>query len=169
MEPPSLLVALTHTPSWVFVVFIVLLILGYQQSRNRTVNRRRLLLLPVAMLGLSFYGVASSFGLGLLSCLPWALGVGAVTPLFSQRLKSSVQPGPAGSCLVQGSWWPLALMMAIFSIKYVTGYALARNLTIAFQPWFIGTVSLSLGTLSGAFFARAGATLHARPEGGSHA
>lgn len=169
MNQPSLHTILTHTPSWVFVVFIILLVLGYQQSRNRTVGRGRLLLLPVAMLGLSFYGVASSFGLGLLSCLAWALGVGAVASLFSQRLKASVQPGPAGTFLVQGSWWPLALMMAIFFIKYVTGYALARNLAIAFQPWFMGTVSLSLGILSGAFFARVGAALHARLEGGSHA
>lgn len=163
MNQLSLLAVLTHTPSWVFVVFMVLLVLGYQQSRDRTVSRRRLLLLPVAMLGLSFYGVASSFGLGLLSCFAWALGVGAVTSFFSKRLKSSVQPGPAGSFLVQGSWWPLALMMAIFFIKYVTGYALARNLTIVFQPWFVGAVSLSLGILSGAFFARAGAALHVRP------
>ena len=169
MNQPSLLAVLTHTPWWVFIVFIVLLVLGYQQSRDRTVSRRRLLLLPVAMLGLSFYGVASSFGLGLLSCFAWALGVGAVTSFFSQRLKSSVQPGPAGSFLVQGSWWPLALMMAIFFIKYVTGYALTRNLAIAFQPWFIGAVSLSLGILSGAFIARTGAALHARSEGGNHA
>lgn len=169
MEHPSPLAVLTHTPSWVFVLFIVLLVLGYQQSRDRTVGRIRLLLLPVAMLGWSFYGVASSFGLGLLSCLAWALGVGTVTSLLSQRLKSSVRPGPAGSFHVKGSWWPLGLMMAIFSIKFVTGYALARNLSIAFQPWFIGAASLSLGILSGAFFARAGAALYARPEGGSQA
>jgi hypothetical protein len=56
-------------------------------------------------------------------------------------------------------------MMAIFFIKYVTGYALARNLAIAFQPWFIGTVSLSLGLLSGAFLARAGAAWYACSEG----
>lgn len=121
--------------------------------------------LPVAMLGLSFYGVASSFGLGGLSCFAWASGVGAAVTLFSERLKSSVQAGPAGSFFVQGSWWPLALMMVIFFIRYVTGYALARNLAVAFQSWFIGAVSLSLGILSGAFLARAVAALHARPQG----
>jgi len=153
---PSLLAVLTHTPWWVFVVFIVPLILGFQQSRDRTVSRRRLLLLPLAMLGLSFYSVVSSFGLGVLPCLVWALGVGAVAAFCSRRLKFSAQPGPSGSFQVPGSWWPFALMMAIFFIKYVTGYALARHLVIAFQPWFIVTVSLSLGLLSGAFLARAG-------------
>jgi hypothetical protein len=48
-------------------------------------------------------------------------------------------------------------MMTIFFIKYLTGYALARKLVIAFQPWFIASVSLSLGLLSGTFLARAGA------------
>ena len=159
MDQSSLLIILTHTPAWVFVVFIGLLALGYQQSRDRTVSRARILLLPVAMLALSFYGVLSSFGLGLLSSFAWALGVGAVWSLFPKKLKSSVQPGPAGSFFVPGSWWPLAFMMAIFFIKYLTGYALARNLAIAFQPWFIGLASLSLGIFSGIFFARAGAAL----------
>jgi hypothetical protein len=169
MDQPSLLTVLTHTPRWVFVVFIALLVLGYQQSRDRTVGRGRLLLLPLAMLALSFYGVASSFGLGVLPCLVWVLGVGAVAVLCSKRLKSLARPGPAASFSVQGSWWPLALMMAIFFIKYVTGYALARNLAIVFQPWFIGTVSLSLGLLSGAFLARAGAAWYACSEGRSDA
>lgn len=158
MDQPSLLAVLTHTPWWVFAIFIALLALGYQQSRDRTVGRSRLLLVPLAMLGLSYYSVTSSFGLGLLPCLVWVLGVGAVPILGSQRLKSSAQPGPAGSFHVPGSWWPLALMMAIFLIKYVTGYALARNLVIASQPWFMGAISLSLGLLSGAFLARTRAT-----------
>ena len=164
MDQPSFQAILANTPSWVYVVFIVLLVLGYQQSRNRTVGRRRLLILPAAMLCWSFYGVASSFGLGLLACLAWAVGVGAASTLFWQRLKSAVQPGPAGTFFVRGSWWPLALMMGIFTIKYVTGYALARNLAIALQPGFIGAVSLSLGILSGVFIARVGAALHVRPE-----
>jgi hypothetical protein len=48
-------------------------------------------------------------------------------------------------------------MMGIFSIRYLVGYALARNLPIAFQPWFIAVVGFSLGMFSGAFLARASA------------
>jgi hypothetical protein len=148
---------LAHTPRWVFVVFIALLVLGFHQSRDRAVGHGRLLLLPVAMLGLSLYGVVSSFGLALLPFLAWVLGVGVVVALCTRRLKSSARPGPSGSFRMPGSWWPLALMMGIFSIRYLVGYALARNLPIAFQSWFIAVVSFSLGLLSGAFLARAGA------------
>ena len=70
---------------------------------------------------------------------------------------------------IPGSWWPLALMMAIFFIKYATGYAFARNLAIALQPWFVGAVSLSLGLLSGAFLARAGAAWNTHSEGSGYA
>jgi hypothetical protein len=168
VDKPSLVAILTNTPSWVFVVFIALVLLGYQQRYDRTVGRRRLLFLPVAMLILSCYGIVSSFGLGLLSFLPWALGIGAVTVLLPKRLKFSVKLVAEGIFLVKGSWWPLVLMMGIFFIKYITGYALARNLAIAFQPWFIAIVSLSLGIFSGVFLARVIAALRTRPEDGSY-
>lgn len=169
MDQPSLLIVLTHTPRWVFVVFVALLALGYYQSRDRTVSRGRLLLLPAAMLGLSLFSVTSSFGLAWLPLLTWALGVGSVAVLGTQKLQSSAKTGPAGSILVKGSWWPLALMMAIFFIKYAIGYALARKLTIALQPWFVGAVCVSLGLLSGGFVARAGAAWRASSGARSYA
>jgi hypothetical protein len=113
------------------------------------------------MLGLSLYGAVSSFGLALFPFFAWAFGAGVVVVLCARGLKSSAQLGPSDSFLVPGSWWPLAFMMTIFFIRYVTGYALARNLAIAFQPWFIGSVSLLLGILGGVFLARAGAAWYA--------
>ena len=54
---------LQRTPPWVFVLFFALLALGYFQSRSRTVSRRRVSILPVAMIVLSLYGVFSAFGI----------------------------------------------------------------------------------------------------------
>jgi len=51
---------LTHTPRWVFALFAVLVVLGLSQIAGRHATLRRVTLLPVAMLALSFYGVASS-------------------------------------------------------------------------------------------------------------
>jgi hypothetical protein len=155
MEDSPVLTALTHTPRWVFMVFVGLLFLGYQQSRNRTVTRPALVLLPATMLGFSLYGVASSFGFSVLPFLAWAVGV-AITYLLGRRLlQSPAYPDPSGSFQVSGSWWPLAVMMGIFFVKYVTSYALARNLPFALQPSFVGCISLALGLLSGIFVARA--------------
>ena len=162
MDHPSLLAILSHTPRWVFAVLIVLLALGYQQSRDRTVNRTRLLFFPVAMLALSLAGVASSFGWTGLSLLAWALGLAiAALPGLRPSLASASRPRASEPVFVPGSWWPLLLMLAIFSLRYVTGYAQARKLDMTLQPWFIGAISLSLGLISGAFLARAGSALRA--------
>lgn len=155
MTQPNLLDILARTPVWVFAVFFVLLALGYQQSRTRTVSRQRFLLLPVAMVALSLYGVASAFGVALVPLLAWVLGAGGVAVLGARCLPSSAQPVAPGVLRVQGSWWPLVLMMAIFATKYVIGYASARSLDVVVHPGFIGGVSLLLGMFSGVFAARA--------------
>jgi len=147
--------ALAHTPSWVFFVFAALLLLGYQQSRDRTVGPGRLIFLPIAMLGLSFFGIASAFGLAALPVGAWLLGVSLITLPGLRQIGSFVRSNPANAFRIPGSWLPLALMMAIFFIKYLAGYALARGLVIASEPWFVGGTSLAQGLLSGFFPARA--------------
>jgi hypothetical protein len=146
-----------HTPSWVFVLFVVLLIMGYKQSKDRTINRGEVLILPVAMIGLSFYGVMSAFGVGRpIGLVSWLAGI------FIAGLLSIRFPSPAGvsysamdrSYTVPGSWFPLFLMMAIFFIKYVVGVILARKLPVANEQIFIAAVGFSYGLISGIFLAR---------------
>lgn len=151
----SLLQTLSHTPTWVYAVFVLLVYFGHRQSRGRTVGRGGLMALPLAMLCLSLYGVVSSFGLvpppllawGLGLLLPVALGVRMLTP-------KGVIYASSGSFLVPGSWLPLVLMMAIFCVKYLVGFATARDLPAIHLPWFIASVSLALGLFSGALCAR---------------
>jgi hypothetical protein len=150
-----LLQTLSHTPAWVYAVFILLVYFGHRQSRGRTIGRGGLMALPLAMLCLSLYGVVSSFGLvpppllawGLGVLLPVALGVRLLTP-------KGVIYASSGSFLVPGSWLPLVLMMAIFCVKYLVGFATARNLALIHLPWFIFTVSLAFGLFSGGLAAR---------------
>jgi len=146
-----------RTPSWVFVIFVVLLIMGYKQSKDRTINRGQVLILPVAMIGLSFYDVMSAFGVGHpIGLVSWLAGI------FIAGLLSIRFPSPAGvsysamdrSYTVPGSWFPLFLMMAIFFIKYVVGVILARKLPVANEQIFIAAVGFSYGLISGIFFAR---------------
>lgn len=96
MTQPNLLDILARTPVWVFAVFLVLLALGYQQSRTRTVSRQRFLLLPVAMMALSLYGVVSAFGVALVPLLAWVMGAGGVAVLGARCLPSSAQPVAPG-------------------------------------------------------------------------
>lgn len=146
-----------RTPSWVFVLFFVLLAVGYFQSKDRAVSRNKVSILPLAMIALSLYGVISAFGIAPVGLSSWVVGV-LVAVWIGVRLRA-----PRGACFsietqlfsVPGSWFPLGLMMAIFFTKYAVGVTLARQLPIANEPVFIGSISLCYGFLSGLFVARA--------------
>ena len=146
-----------HTPPWVFVLFFVLLALGYFQSKDRTVGRGKLLILPVAMIALSFYGVFSAFGMVPAGLAFWVLGVAIAVGFGARRAAPQGTSYSAETRLffVPGSWLPLALMMAIFFTKYAVGVILAQQLPVAGEPAFVGSISLCYGLLSGVFLARA--------------
>lgn len=154
---PLFIEIVKRTPPWVFALFLVLLVLGYVQSRDRTVGRRRLLLLPIAMLMLSFYGVVSAFGVTPAGFAPWLLGVMAAVGYGTRRPvpRGAAYSAETQSFSVPGNWLPLALMMGIFFIKYAVGVILARRLPIAGKMLFVGSTSLCYGVFSGAFLARA--------------
>jgi protein-S-isoprenylcysteine O-methyltransferase Ste14 len=53
---------LSHTPIWVFALFVILLVFGLMQSRTRTVSLIPALQLPAGMIALSLTGIYFSFG-----------------------------------------------------------------------------------------------------------
>ncbi len=152
-----LLEILKRTPSWVFILFLVVVIIGYSQSRGRTISRGRVAILPVAMIVLSFYGVLSAFNFLPTSLICWALGLsGAVLFGLKLALPRGVTFSPEkGSFFVPGSWIPFALIMAIFFTKYAVGVILARQLAIGSNLVFVAGISLCYGLFSGVFLVRA--------------
>lgn len=148
---------LKHTPPWVFVLFFALLLLGYFQSKGRTVSRSRLSILPVAMIVLSFYGVLSAFGVGPVGIACWVLGVAIAVAIgiklaTPKGVRFSTQ---TQSFFIPGSWLPLVFMMAIFFTKYAVGVILARHPAVAGKTVFVASLSLCYGLLCGVFLARA--------------
>ena len=148
---------LKRTPLWVFVLFFVLLTVGYFQSKKRKISRGKVTLFPFAMIALSFYGVLSAFGVASVGLFSWAVGIAGAVCL---GLKIIPQRGVTFSTeellfSIPGSWFPLALMMAIFFTKFTVGVILSRQLPIANEPVFIGAISLLYGFFSGLFLARA--------------
>lgn len=153
-----------RTPLWVFFLFFVLLAIGYMQSKDRAVRLGTVTILPVAMISLSFYGVISAFGIAPAGLFLWISGVTIVLGLGIKIASPANVTFSADtqSFLVPGSWLPLALMMAIFMLKYTVGVILARQLPIAKELVFIGFVSFCYGLLSGVFLARATVILRAK-------
>lgn len=148
---------LSHIPSWVFAVLLLLVALGYRQSRERVVTPRTLALIALALLGFSLYGVVAAFGSGVLPLLCWAAGFALVLGLGRSLVGPRDMQALPGSDGVRmpGSWWPFALMMGIFAVKFVLGYGRAMHLPLIQQTAFVAGASMVLGAFSGAFAARA--------------
>lgn len=169
----------SHTPTWVFVLFVGLLAFGGLQARDRTVNRPLAYLLPVGMVALSFSGVQSSFGFEPVPLALWATGL-AVTSLAGYR--HFREPGIAFDAsgktfFIPGSWTPLIVIMAIFFTKYVFAVMLALKIELAAAPGFAMALSLAYGCFSGYFASRAARLVDCerragasgpKPLGGSH-
>lgn len=148
---------LRRTPPWVFGLFFALFALGYVQSKGRKVGYLKVSILPAAMISLSFYGLFSAFGTVPVAFIFWLLGVALAVGLgiklgFPQGVTFATEDN---EFFVPGSWLPLVFMMAIFFTKYAVGVVLARQLAIAGETVFVGSISFCYGFFSGVFLARA--------------
>lgn len=144
-----------RTPVWVWVLFFLLLVLGYVQSKERTLGYTKALLMPYAMFLFSLYGVLASFGWAY-TLLLWVVGI-AGGIFLGMRLSAvhEVVYVPANQTfIIKGSWFWCALIMLLFCVKYSVGVMLARQLEVVQTLFFSASVSVVYGLFSGIFFAR---------------
>ena len=149
------LIILEKTPLWVFILFGLLCVLGYVQSKDRTLGYQRALIIPYVLFLFSLYGVISSFGVGI-SLLFWvvAMGGGIVLGLKMSVTHAMVYLPQRHAFIIKGSWVWLGVIMTLFFIKYTVGVLLAREVLLAQTFIFEASVSAVYGLFSGFFFAR---------------
>ena len=152
-----LLQVVQHTPVWVWGLFVALVGFGLSQARDRAVSLTRMTILPLVLLALSFSGVISTFAHATVAILAWGVGVTAAIALGRRFLRvGGARWSPeAGLLHVPGSWLPLAMMVALFLIKYGVGVTLAMNHAMAGDTRFGACCGLAYGSFSGLFAARA--------------
>lgn len=151
-----ILTVITETPLWVWGLLAALIALGLRQSRDQVVAKPWLLIRPVAIGSLSLLGATSTFGLHLAVQPMWLLGVAAGLAISrSLRLPHRLQPLQDGRFAISGSWAPLALMMSIFALRYVSSAALAIEPLLAGESAFAAVASALYGLPAGLVAARA--------------
>jgi hypothetical protein len=146
----------THTPAWVFILFVVLLVFGFLQTRNRNVKFIFAYLLPIGMVILSFVGVISSFGLELMPISLWLAGVFMLSLLGYKLfpLKGIVYNLESKSYSIPGSWLSFGVIMAIFFTKYSVAVIKATNISLINNSFFVFVLCLAYGAFSGFFISR---------------
>lgn len=149
---------LAHVPTWVWAILAFIVVMGVRQSRDQSMSRGRLLILPIVWLAFGFWGVETTFGLHAAPLLAWVAGLAASLAL----VRRSGWPGGAYAegkaeaqrYFVPGSWTPMALMLTIFCAKFALGMSLAMNPALAQQAAAAIGFSALFGALSGAFLGR---------------
>lgn len=146
----------SNTPKWVFALFVALLWLGLQQMLPRRVGLGRATILPIAMTGLSLYGVTSAFGDSPQALLTWLAGAMlAFTVCLSQLSTANTRyDAERRQFTLPASATPLALFMGIFFTKYAVGVSIGMQPALAHDTSFALTVSALYGAFSGIFMAR---------------
>lgn len=148
---------LSHIPFWVPVLFLVLVAFGWFQAQDRTIHPRSPIILAVAMVGVSLAGLLTSIGPGSLILLAWLTGFLASLTIgrlfFAPR---GLRAGIDGKrVFLPGSWQPFGLMMAIFAVRFVLGFAQGIDSPMLATTGFVVVIGSASGCLSGGFAARA--------------
>ncbi len=155
-----LLEILKRTPSWVFLLFAVLVFYGVMQSRTRQISLARVAILPLVLTGLSLSGLWSALGSGSfldVAVVAWiaAVAVALLLNELAQWPRKVTYASATRTFRVEGSWIPLAAMMLIFFTRYGVNVALAIRPALAESPWLAAGAGAAYGLMSGAFMARA--------------
>ena len=145
-----------HAPRWVWFVLVGLLALGASQLFPRRISVQRATLLPIVLAAVSSYGVVITFAQAQLALAAWAAGITAALALTSvlKVWRGITWSARDARLVVPGSWVPMLLIMARFSVKFGVGACLALGPSLAHDPGFAATVGLVYGGFSGVFLGR---------------
>jgi hypothetical protein len=113
---PIIIGVLTHTPLYVWAIFALIIVLGYQRTRDRAVQLWRLLLLPTVMI---LTAVSGMIGAGLVSipAILAGLAVGGVSGWLLER-DGATRRLPDGKVWMRGEWWSFVQVLLIFGFRY---------------------------------------------------
>jgi hypothetical protein len=148
---------ISKTPSWVWLLLAVLVALGWTQTRTRQMSLVRATVLPIGLMGLSLFGVLSTFGVRVLPLGAWLVAL--VVSAWAARALGAwrgVRWSAATSRFeVPGSWLPMLIILSIFVVKFYVGVNVAMQPALKVDSQFSLIVCLIYGVFSGLFLARA--------------
>ena len=140
--PQNILAILSHTPIWVWALYAVVLFMGYQRTRDRTVAVWRMMAFPVVMIVLALSTMIGA-GLGVLPAALVGLAIGGVSGWLLER-DGATRRLPGGRLWLRGEWGSLVQIVLIFVFRYAIAVIAAVNPMLATDPtWHIATVFVS--------------------------
>lgn len=156
MPTATLSLVLSHAPFWVWLLLKVLLVLGLAAARDRTLPRAAALLMPAGFASWSLVSAAAGPAGALAGAVAWGLGAAGAAGLARRAgWPRGVRAVPGSTrVFVPGSWWPLALFLALFVAKFTVGALQGVHHPLLASPAFTTGLATVYGAFSGLFLAR---------------
>lgn len=150
-----LLKILTHTPLYVWVILVLLVMRGLGASKDRETAFGMLIILPVLLPVVMLAELALKFGPGSVALPAWAAGAMAAGVLTWKVSGARITPGTQpGKVRVPGSWLLMAVLLTVFLTKYVATVALLIKPELRDLSLFLAPVCLLYGVCNGILLAR---------------
>ena len=156
----SIISIVSHTPTWVFVVFAVLIAIGVRQMQPRIVSRRRLIVLPLVA-AYSLYGVSTASHGSPLALTMWMVAVLVAFLLTYMSPPNGAVSETASTVRVPGSWVPMVVIVGLFTARYAYNVMLAIHPEVSHSASFMALFSALFGFLGGLLLSRS-VLLHVR-------
>lgn len=153
---PNLLQIFLGAPTWVYVVFVYLIIIGVMALHNTAVGLNRVIIVPILFIGWSMYSLFAKYGFSPSLLALWILffAIGCLIGWFI--LSRDIYVNKKDMLVhIPGSIYPLILYMTFFIVKYALGAtsAMMPELASNFIIWGTDIIASSLiaGIFSGRF------------------
>lgn len=119
----SIATILTHTPIWVYALFIFLVSRGIKALKPGEVTLAKLAIVPVLLTVWSIHDLVRIYGLSVTSVVPWA-GAACAGALLGWLLirRTTVEVDRARGLIARpADYTVLPLVMLTFAVKYIFG------------------------------------------------
>lgn len=129
---PVIIGVLTHTPLYVWAIFALIIFMGYQRTRDRTVQVWRLLLLPTIMILTAASGMIGA-GLNMLPAILAGVAIGGVIGWLLERAGATRRLAN-GKVWLRGEWASFIQVLVIFGFRYSLAAAGVVNPAFVADP-----------------------------------
>lgn len=148
---------LIHTPLWVWPLYALLLYLGFQRTRDRTVPLWRELILPLVVTVLAISSLVGG-GMSALPAILPGLVIGGVAGWRLER-GGGTRRLPGGDMWLRGEWWSFGQILLVLVFRYATAIVAAMAPAMNADPtWRTSTLFIA-SALSALFLGRTWARL----------
>lgn len=147
---------ITHTPVWVWVLFIFLISRGIKARKPAIVTLEKLAIIPAIFLIWDIYDLVVFRKLTVETCTLWVAGLAAGASLGYVLIKQAAvtRAAQARSLYRQADHSALPVMLLAFAVKYVLGVMTAVSPAALQQPGMSAFAIISGGLFAGVFIGK---------------